>query len=105
MPASSSQHHILWGPGAVVLDPRTLPPPRVDVVNAGGGDVVLLEVVGFELTWIDGTFVILFPLPVFPPLQIPILTLETLGPPFPSGEALDMMVLKRGDRLRGVDVR
>lgn len=68
--------------------------------------MVGVEVVGFELTQTDGTFVILFLVPVFSPLHIPVLTLETLGPPFPSGEAcLDVLVVRRGDWVRGVDVR
>lgn len=47
--------------------------------------MVLLEVIGFELTQRDGTFVALLLVPVFDPLHISVVTLETLGPPFPSG--------------------
>lgn len=68
--------------------------------------MVVLEVVGFELAQTDGTFVTLFLVPVFSPLYIVIITLETLGPPFPSGKAcLGVLVLRRGERVRGVDVR
>ena len=64
-----------------------------------------MEVVCFELTQADGIFVI-FLLSVFSPLQIAVLTLETLGPPFPSRKAcLDVLILGRGDWVRGVDVR
>ena len=68
--------------------------------------MVFLEVVGFQLAQTDGTWVVHLLVPVFPPLQLPLLTLETLGPPFPSGEAgWEVLVLRRDDRVRGVDVR
>lgn len=36
LPASASQHEVLWGPGPVALLPRTRHLPWVDAVDAGG---------------------------------------------------------------------
>lgn len=64
VPSSSSQHEVLRRPGAVVLHPRTHPFSGVDALNTWSRDVVLLEVVGFELTQEHRTFVALVLVPV-----------------------------------------
>lgn len=67
--------------------------------------MVLLEVVGLELAQTHGTFVAFFLVPVFPPLHLPLLTLEALGPPLAMGEARrEVLALRRGGRVGGVDV-